>query len=331
MKSSNFINEAVFNTNLKYVKLQNRTKELFFNCLNDERSYEYFKFELEKIWKNVDHKYYEKDLELYSEIIREQNMQGITEIKATQDNSFIEYLALIPLVNAIKVEDKFVKSKEKEYRISRNSHAYENDKKGYLKRKVQKYNNQIVPYYSKKDGTLIRYVQLSTYEAMIHNTNLTRRGWNTTLNDADNLNIPYFYIPYHSFSCPDCVKYQGRKLSRYEVETFLEVEAEEQEGNILHPNCKCTLVFYQGEERIIRPAFTEGELEEQYDIRQKVNSLTLKKSELLSDRRIQKELGNQDEVDKINQQLRKVNSSIKELQEKLPTEELRKQVVAINR
>ena len=69
-------------------------------------------------------------------------------------------------------------------------------------------------------------------------------------------------------------------------------------------------------------------IQQEYDIRQQVNSLTLKKEELLSDIRIQKSLGNQDEVDKLNQQRSKVNSSIKELQQQLPTEELRKQVVA---
>ena len=71
--------------------------------------------------------------------------------------------------------------------------------------------------------------------------------------------------------------------------------------------------------------------EEEYHIRQKTNTLTLRKEELLTDIKIQKSLGNQDEVDKLNSQRNRINKEIRELQEALPTDELRKQVVAINR
>ena len=47
--------------------------------------------------------------------------------------------------------------------------------------------------------------------------------------------------------------------------------------------------------------------------------------------KIQKKLGNEDEVDKLNQKRNKINKSIRELKEALPTDELKKQVVAINR
>ena len=43
MKSSNlYINKSVFKVNLKYSRLQNKTKELFFKCLDEGRSLEYF-------------------------------------------------------------------------------------------------------------------------------------------------------------------------------------------------------------------------------------------------------------------------------------------------
>jgi hypothetical protein len=73
------------------------------------------------------------------------------------------------------------------------------------------------------------------------------------------------------------------------------------------------------------------QVEEEYNIRQKVNGLTLRKEEVLTDIRIQKGLGNQDQVDKLNQQRNKINKSIRELKDELPTAELKKQVVAINR
>ena len=107
--------------------------------------------------------------------------------------------------------------------------------------------------------------------------------------------------------------------------------ANEAEGDILHPNCKCILTFYDYGTKIIKPKYNEYELEEQYNIRQKVNTLTLKKEEIKTDMRIQQMLGNQDEVDKLNQQRNKINSQIRELKEALPTTELQRQVVAINR
>ena len=46
---------------------------------------------------------------------------------------------------------------------------------------------------------------------------------------------------------------------------------------------------------------------------------------------MQRLYGEQKEVDKLNQQIKKVNSKIKELQNTMPTDSLRKQVVAIYR
>ena len=73
------------------------------------------------------------------------------------------------------------------------------------------------------------------------------------------------------------------------------------------------------------------EVETQYDIRQKVNSLTLKKERILTDMRVQSRLGNLDEVDVLNTQRNKINSQIRDLINELPTKELKTKVVAINR
>ena len=106
---------------------------------------------------------------------------------------------------------------------------------------------------------------------------------------------------------------------------------EEQEGDILHPNCKCTLLIYTDGTEIQKQTLSKSEIDNYYHIRQQVNSLTLKKDRLLTDLRIQKKLGNQDEVDTLNSQRNKVNSQIRELINELPTEEMKKKVVAINR
>ena len=329
MKKSNYIADKVFNINLKYVKLQNKTKELFFKCLDEERDIDYFKAELEKIWGREDYSYINDEIAEYEAIIHEKNIEGKEIIRDIPKGEEGSLFALVPAGIVLGVISKFERIKEREYKSSSNSYAYKQHKQEYLKLKVNKYNNQVVPYYS-KNGKIIRYVQPSTYNSMIHNTNLTRAGWNTTLNDADMVGVSRFWIPYHSFSCEECLRHQNRLLTKEEVVNLVGY-AEETEGDILHPNCKCELVFYDSSTVFNRPSYSDYELEEQYNIRQKVNSLTLKKDEVLTDIRIQKRLGNEDEVDMLNQKRNKINKSIRDLKEALPTEELKKQVVAINR
>lgn len=323
MKNSS-IADKVFAVNLNYVKLQNKTKELFFRCLDEDRDFEYFKAELEKIWGNVDYSYLEEQIAEYQAEIHEKN----TRQKKIEKGITKGLFALTPILVIMNTDKKFQNVKLREYTNSLKSYAYKSDKQEYLKLKVPKYNNQIVPYYSQTTGELIRYVQPSTYNSMIHNTNLTRSGWNQTLSDGDNEQM--FYIPGHSFSCPHCLAHQNKIMSRKDVENMVG-RVDETSGDILHPNCKCELVFYNKGTKIQKYKYSDGELEEQYNIRQKTNTLTLRKEEILSDMRIQKSLGNQDEVDKLNQTRNRINKEIRELKEQLPTAELKKQVVAINR
>ena len=323
MKNSS-INDKVFAVNLNYVKLQNKTKELFFKCLNEERELEYFEAELKKIWGNVDYEYLNEQIEEYQAEIHERNTNEEKETKGITKGIF----AIVPILVIMDTDKKFQNVKIREYNTSVNSYAYKSDKEEYLKLKVKRYNNQIVPYYSKSTGELIRYVQPSTYNSMIQNTNLTRSGWNQTLDDGDDDQL--FYIPFHSFSCPECIEHQNKKMNREEVYNLVG-EVDEIEGDILHPNCKCELTFYDKKTKYNKPKYSDSELEEQYHIRQKTNTLTLRKEEILSDIRIQKSLGNQDEVDKLNQTRNRINKEIRELSEALPTAELKKQVVAINR
>ena len=238
MKNSNFIQNEVFKINLEYVRLQNKTKELFFKCLDEDRDIEYFKAKLEELWGKVDHSYYEDKLVEYEQLIHEYYNIKYNEPIVPKYN----YMTLIPIGIVLAQELRFKNDKSREYLISVNSYAYKNDKQEYLKLKVDKYTNQIVPYYS-KTGEIIRYVQPSTYNSMIHNTNLTRAGWNTTLQDADSINASLFYIPYHNFSCPHCIEHQNKIMTKQQVIDLVGF-AEEENGDILHPNCKCSLVIY---------------------------------------------------------------------------------------
>ena len=75
MKSSkNYIKDSVYNVNLKYVKMQNATKELFFKYLDEGRDVEDFEKKLKTIWGNLDHSFLDDEIEEYENIIHKENM-----------------------------------------------------------------------------------------------------------------------------------------------------------------------------------------------------------------------------------------------------------------
>lgn len=317
MASSNFIKDSVFKVNLAYERLQNKSKELFFKCLNEEKPVEYFKEHLEEIWDNQDQEYLEEEILEYKALIHEKN----TNKKLDKNKAKIVGIASLLVV--AKTNKLFQKVKEKEYTMRIKSFGYSVDKQEYLKKLVPKYTSN-VKVYRNASGEAVREVSPSTYNSMVYNTCLTRNGWIQTLNDGEELGIGYYYIPRHNFSCPHCLNHQEIPMSREECIRLLGT-ADEGQSELLHPNCACTLTFMNNR---FRPSLIDRQqAEEEYEIRQKMNGLTLKKERVLSDIRIQKELGNYDEVDKLNNQRNKINSSIRELKEQLPTEELQKQVV----
>lgn len=341
-KSSEYIAESVFNVNSHYTELQNKTKELYFKCLKENRSVEYFQKEVNKIWGNIDHRFMDKQIEKLKQLVWENNV-NLAINKGRIDNKFIptekwvidkEYFKLVPESQFNELERDFSNKVVENYARSKQA-MKDLDKEIYIKEKIKNYNeevNQVIAYFH--DGNPIRHVQLSTYLAMLHNTDLTRAGWNQTLSDSERLNKNEFIIPYHPFSCPHCYENQNIILSKAEVENLINMTLEEgleSSGELLHPNCKCTLSIYWSEEQIQPMIYTPEENERIYQIRQKVNSLTLEKSRIISDMKIQKSLGNEAEYDKLNQRRNLINSKIRDLKEELPTESLQKQVVAINR
>jgi len=316
------IADSVFKVNLKYAKLQNKSKELFFRCLQEDRSVEYFKAELEALWGINDMTYLEEQIFEYQAYLHEKNTNKKLD-KTKTTIAGLAALAVIPKTNKL-----FTKVKEKEYILRIESLGYKTNKDEYLKKLVPKYTSDVKAYRNAQNE-VVRFVKPSTYNSMVYNTTLTRNGWVQTLNDGDDMDIGYYYIPSHNFSCIHCAEHQNIAMSKEECMRLLGT-ADDGAEELLHPNCKCELTFYNPN-LVLDSTINREQIEREYDIRQQVNVLTLRKEEILSDIRIQKELGNQDEVDRLNQQRNKINSSIKELQNELPTDELRKQVVAINR
>ncbi len=329
MKSSS-ISESVFDVNLEYTKLQNKIKELFFQCLQTGASPDYFEKELKKIWDTNDTKFIEEKVREYRASL---HLDNTGEEMTEEEKKKLNIVGALAIVGAIVVTNKlFENAKVKEYKTRLNSYGYKTDKEEYLKKLVPKYSNDIKAYYKqgepKTRENIVRFVSPNTYNSMVYNTVLTKNGWVQTINDATDMGVRYLYIPNHSFSCPYCAEHQEQPMTVQECKNILGT-AEESEGDLLHPNCKCELVFYDKYTKLSK--LNMGKIKEEYHIREKVMSLTLKKEQLLSDKKIYKRLDSQEDVDKTNQQIKKINSSIKELQSALPTTQLKKQVVAIHR
>lgn len=338
-KSSEEIGKDVYLTNVYYSNKQNKTKILFFRCLDEGRSYEYFENELSKIWDNIDHRFMNRQINKLQSIVNKQNIEeainlGRLDDKYKETEYWViddEYFKLTPESDFKDFEQRFKRNVLNNYKQAQKSLKY-TDKEVYLDKKIDTYNkniNQVVSYFNKQGG-IVRKVQLSSYLAMIHNVNLTRSGWNQTMSDSEKLGQEMFIIPYHPFSCPYCQLWQNRPLSKVDVETIIGVEAYEQQGDILHPNCKCTLSIYWSSTQLERQNYTPFEKENQYDIRQKVNSLTLEKSSLRTDMKIASSLGNEGKVDSFRSKISVINRNIRSLRSQLP-KELQKGVTQIKR
>lgn len=340
-KSSELIEKNVYLVNVRYTKMMNKTKELYFKCLEENKSVEFFENEVSKIWDNVDHRFMDKQIAELKELVNSNNVEQAINLGRFQNKEYIEtmkwtyddeFFKLTPESDFKAFEKRYKRNVITNYKVAHNS-IQNADKEEYLIKKLDRYDkqvNQVVAYYH-KNGMLAHFVKLSTYLAMVHNVDLTRSGWNQTLADAEKLGKREFIIPYKPFSCPYCYQYQNRILTAQEVEEWLGVEAREQTGDVLHPNCKCTLSIYWSPIQKTTDMISEKENNEQYKIRQKVNSLTLKRTNLKTDLKIAKSIGDESQVDKIKAKISKINKAVKEEVNKLPTTSLKKQVKAINR
>lgn len=348
-KSSKLISDYVYLVNVYYTNKQNKTKILYFTFLDEGKSVEEFEQELNKIWNNIDHRFMKTQLEKLKKMVNVENIEEAINLgrlngKYKETGYWViddEYFRLTPETDFIDYEKRFKQNVLTNYKSARKSIDLPTiDRETYLVERIENYNknvNQVVSYFSKsvdpvtKRHKFVRHVSLATYLSMIHNVNLTRSGWNQTMSDSKKLDRELYYIPYHPFSCLECSLWQNRILTKQMVENIIGVEAMQQQGDILHPNCKCTLSIYWDLRQIEKPRYTPGEIEDQYKIRQKVNSLTLEKSNLRADLKIANSLGDGSKADSIKSKISVINRNIRKLRAELPTDELKKQVVAIKR
>lgn len=308
-----FIEDSVYYSSNQYYKLMFQTKKLFFKCLNENKPLNYFEQEASKIWDKVDHKYMEQRIEELENMISAKNTDGHEILNP--DAKFEEIFKLEPERRFIEVERKYQKTMERYYkgRLKTLQNGYV-DKQTYLKNLVNKYDKtqSVIPYYN-KDGTIRSYHNIASYNSMLYNVNLTRSGWNRTIYDSKLLENDLAYLPAHPFACPLCMQWQGRIYSVSGKSKKYPPKDTAIKGGIGHPNCKHQWTIYWGIEDVQKEKYNNAEWEEQYEKKQKIQALQLERTKLKNDKSIFAELGNYEEVDKVNSKIKKINSVINEL------------------
>ena len=342
-----FIENRVWDATLKYDRMERVTKEKFFESLYKRTTLDEYTKAIYELWGNVDHTYMDKSIkELQKMVIqkdfRDAEMYGdkkITQRSIKLQNTWEEYITGDYELYKLNPERDF-RTMEKRY-MDRHIKLYKNMLKRYkdataeeIAKFVKTYDklDKSIPYFSHKTGKIIRYVDIQTYNSMLYNVNLTRSAWNRAIYDAKLLGNHLWYLPAHSYACPGCAFYQGYVYTDHEPNLremnvlmaygksgfYFKEDALEDKANIGipvgHPNCKHVWVSYWSDEQIQEEKYDSEEWKEKYEKQQKIQSLDLKKSRLLSDRRIYKELGQQDLVDKTTAQIKAIREKKKELE-----------------
>lgn len=308
-----FINDSVYYTQTEYYKLINKTKELFFYSLQEQKPASYFKKEANKIWGNIDHSYMEQRIQELEEMISAKNLEGR---KILNPNAKFEQI--FPLDSESKyidIEKKYEKVVNKYYkdRLKTINNGFV-DKETYLTNLIEKYDKMqsIIPYYN-KNGTIRSYHNIASYNSMVFNTNLTKAGWNRTLYDSKLLENDLVYLPAHPGACPLCMQFQGKVYSISGKNPKYPKQSIAIEGGVGHPNCKHEWVLYWDSSQIQEDKFNDIAWEDYYERKQKIQSLQLERTNLKVDKRILESIGNYGEADKVQAKIRALNSKIKEL------------------
>lgn len=337
-----FINDVVWESLEKYTRMELTTKEKFFDSLYNGTSLEDYEKGIYELWGNVDHSYMSEAIQELQKMVIQRDFKGaemygdkkITTRSVKLENAWQEYQMIKKNMYEMTPERDF-KAIEQRY-MNRHIKLYKNTLKRISKSTdvAQELTNlmktydkldKTIPYFSHKTGDIVRYVDVSTYNSMLYNVNLTRSAWNRTFYDALLLGNNLFLLDAHMFSCPACAYYQGYV---YALGTISPRDSEilglygktgapymsyAIEGGVGHPNCSHVWIPFYDETQLQEDKYNSPEWEEKYKNKQKIQSLDLQKARLLADRRIYKELGQQDLVDKTTAKIKNLRSKSKEL------------------
>ena len=338
-----FIEDRVWESTIKYNRMINVTRQKFFeNLYRDTPLDEYVK-EITNLW-NIDHSYMDRSIDELGKMVIQKDfynaaMYGnkkLTTRSIKLENYWREYTLTNDDLYPLNPERDF-RTLEKRY-VNRHIKLYETIKDRFkdspdrardIANFVKQYErlDKTIPYFSHTTGNIIRYVDIGTYLNMLYNVNLTRSAWNRSLYDSKLLGNDLWYLPAHPFACPHCMEYQGYVYTNHTNPTPREINILTQYGKlgswykgiaitngVGHPNCKHVWVLYWSQAQVQDEKYNSEEWEDKYKTKQKIQSLDLEKSRLLTNRRIYKELGQQDLVDRTTERIKRIREKKKSLE-----------------
>lgn len=327
---SDFIKDEVYNEKSRLIDFMDFTKAMVFSYLLNKVSQKEFDSKLNDEYRKFTNKMSksnEKGIRSVEYLVKiENNTNNTTEVKKPSKAEIDAILNRLKLdtKSTKNANDRYIRIIKDYYKRTRKTLEKEYIKeKEYLSSKVSKFDKvEKTVLYRYKNGSKFAYFDIASYDSMVYNTNLTRSGVQETIKSAYEIGQDILYVDPHPFSCPLCQEYQGKFYSltgstKYYKGYYLEnIESTYywNGGGLLHPNCT----------HIPRLAYNEDyesneysglEWQEKYDAKQKKQSLELKRKRLKNDNKIYKELDNQEEIDKNNQIIRKLNKEIKQQRE----------------
>lgn len=323
-----FIDKKVWDCTLKYIRMMRITKEKFFESLKDSKSVERYASEISKLW-NVDHSFMTDAINELSIMVKDRDVSlalkygdDLTQRSIKLQNTWQEYNNIDYQVYKLNPERDFTLM-EQRY-VNRHISYYKNqlkavdnalDKDSYLSTIVSKYDkiDKSIPYFSHTTGQIVSYQTIATYNSMLFNWNLTHSAWNRTEYDSKLLGNNLWYLPAHPYACPHCMEYQGKVYTTDPKDKRYPQKEDAIRGGVGHPNCKHVWTLYWSKEQIQEDKYNSAEWEEKYRNEQKLQSLDLEKSRLLSDRRIYKSLGDEAKVDEITSKIKAIREKKKQI------------------
>lgn len=313
---SEVINEEVQSYSKESYDYLDEVKKLVFTCLIGKISYDIFKGKLNKInskYNKIEKNRTSKGYKKVKDKVIKSNKTPISSKKIEfTEKDLAQLLFKLDKTSQIKAKDKFIKIITNYYKTTLKTAKKEYISiDDYLKKKLTQYDKveKVVAYHN-QDGTIRAYHDIASYNSMVYNTNLTSSAWNETINYCYENNTDIVYVEPHPFSCPLCQEWQGKFYSLTGKSSKYENIENAYKGGLKHPNCKHNITTNVGQQET--DDYSSNEWKDRYQARQKKQALELKRKRLKTDRDIYKELNNYEEVDKINAQIRTLNSSIKE-------------------
>lgn len=316
---SEVINEEVQSYSKESYDYLDEVKKLVFTCLIGKISYDIFKGKLNKVnskYNKIEKNRTSKGYKKVRDKVVETNETPISSEKIDfAEKELSDLLFKLDKTSQIKAKDKFIRVITNYYKATLKTAKKEYISiDDYLKKKLSTYDKveKVVAYHN-QDGTIRAYHDIASYNSMVYNTNLTSSAWNETINYCYENNTDIVYVEPHPFSCPLCQEWQGKFYSLTGKSSKYENIENAYKGGLKHPNCKHNITTNVGQKET--DDYSSNEWKDRYQARQKKQALELKRKRLKTDRDIYKELNNYEEVDKINAQIRTLNSAIKEQKE----------------